>query len=68
MFVCFRLKPGRDDDLIEMLQNTQDRSQYIREALRGKKKSPAREPPERPKNTKPDVPDNDLEANLDGWL
>ncbi len=36
MFIAFRLKPGRDNDLIEWLESlgTGDKSYFIRESLR----------------------------------
>ena len=74
MFVCFRLKEGRDDELIQWLKNIEeDRSYHIREALRRSLKSGKKEKP-RPaeKESAPAPPaqtdGTDLEVNLDSWL
>ena len=75
MFVGFRLRPGKDDDLIEWIENIEkDRSYYIREALRGKvkqkKASAPKEVTAAPISfpSDPVVSDEGLEANLDGWM
>ncbi len=77
MFASFRLKPGRDDDLIAWLINLQpgDRSYHIRETIRkGLTASPRR--PETPQVTispkqkrseQQIVNSADLETALDSW-
>ncbi len=84
MFVAFRLKPGRDDDLIAWINTLgeDERSAGIRQALRGNVSRPEVETfprrhvmetfPERekiePKQIEPSARQVDIEANLDGWL
>ena len=75
MFIAFRLKPGRDDDLIAWVNSLgqDERSYNIRQALRGNT-GPVSEPVRvKPKviPVKSEPPtDNagDIEKNLDSWF
>ncbi len=76
MFVTFRLKPGRDDDLIESLEGYPggDRSYYIRELLRKGLINPSQQVATpglvkiEPKKGEPDeIKEADLEKSLDSW-
>jgi len=74
MFVAFRLKPGRDDDLISFINNTGegDRSYHIREKLRQGLFMEAAPLPAfkiKPKQAKEQAPEVlDLEKNLEEWF
>lgn len=77
MFIAFRLKPGRDDDLINWIQGTGegDRSYHIRQAIRQGllQQAPAptytsiRIEPRQAEDIKQEVKEADLEAALDAW-
>jgi len=74
MFIAFRLKPGRDDDLISWIYGAGDgdRSYHIREALRQGLLSQATPLPDikiDPKQAKEAAPvEVDLEKNLKEWF
>ena len=74
MFVAFRLKPGRDDDLISFINNAGegDRSYHIREALRQglfREAAPIPAVKIKPKQAKEQAPEVlDLEKNLEEWF
>ena len=75
MFIAFRLKPGRDDDLISWINSLgqDERSYNIRQALRGNispVSQPVRiQPKVTPNQTGEKLKDTgDLEANLNNWL
>ncbi len=76
MFIAFRLKPGRDDDLIAWINTlgVDERSAGIRQALRGNATRVEVEtlPPLpkkiEPKQAEPVARQVDIEKNLDGWL
>ncbi len=74
MLVTFRLKPGRDDDLIDMMNSFSggDRSYYIRKLLReGPANSVATHPALKikPREGKIDeIVEPDLEKSLDSWI
>ena len=61
MLIAFRLKPGKDDDLIAWLGSIQDgeRSHHIKMALRGENQLPVKK-----KNLFPNV-ENRLESFTD---
>ncbi len=72
MFIAFRLKPGRDDDLIAWVSSlgVDERSAGIRHALRGNVSGPVAptvkiQPKRVTEQTGPCV---DLESNLDSWF
>ncbi len=77
MFIAFRLKPGRDDDLINWIKTAgeNDRSYYIREALRQGLHKSAPAPSSlavkletKQKNCKKkEINETDLDANLSAW-
>ena len=78
-FVAFRLKPGRDDALIDWINNLpeQDRSYHIREALRSNLQGQViTSRPIEINFAKPEVRSlpplpgdaEDVEAALDDWL
>lgn len=82
MFIAFRLKPGRDDDLIAWVNTlgVDERSAGIRQALRGNltrvevetfphrehRQSIAEVKKIEPRQVDPVTPD--IESNLDSWL
>ncbi len=71
MFIAFRLKPGRDDDLIAWMQTlgVDERSAGIRQALRGNVSRPAPTVKVQPKQVaEREQVSNDLEKNLDSWF
>jgi len=76
MLIAFRLKPGRDDDLIAWISSLgqDERSYNIRRALRGSLEGPAlvQVKPAKVEPMKPAGPQEadaaDIEKNLDGWL
>jgi hypothetical protein len=77
VFIAFRLKPGRDDDLIAWIQNTGegDRSYHIRQMIRqGLWQTPASShttvklEPRKVGNAIQTVSERNLEAALDTWL
>lgn len=77
MFIAFRLKLGRDDDLINWIQSTGegDRSYHIRQAIRQGLLPQAPAPtytairikPRKVEDAKQEVNEADLEAALDAW-
>ena len=77
MFIAFRLKPGRDDDLINWIQSKEegDRSYHIRQVIRQGllQQTPAisypaiRIEPRQIEDIKQVVKEADLEAALDAW-
>ena len=73
MFVAFRLKPDRDDDLIAWINTLgeDERSAGIRQALRGNvtRQESFTAPKIKPKEVTPraDAPGN-IEKNLDSWF
>lgn len=76
MFIAFRLKPGRDDDLINWIQNTGegDRSHHIRQTIRqGLRQAPAppyktiKIEPRQIEDTIQEINEAELEAALDAW-
>ncbi len=76
MFIAFRLKPGRDDDLIGWIANAGegDRSYHIREAIRqGLRPAPApsyadiKVEPRLVEDNKQEICEADIEAALDAW-
>ena len=77
MYIGFRLREGRDDDIIEWISSLdKDRSHHIREAIRGGLNTKMTSPPVKSVPKKPvvelpeedDTDEGDLEANLDSWL
>ncbi len=74
MFIAFRLKPGRDDDLISWINNAGegDRSYHIREVLRQslfRQATPLPDIKINPKQAKEAAPVKvDLEKNLEEWF
>ena len=74
MFIAFRLKPGRDNDLIGWINNARegDRSYHIREALRQslfRQATPLPDIKIKPKEAKEaTLVKADLEKNLEEWL
>lgn len=74
MFVAFRLKPGKDNDLINWISNMGegDRSYYIREALRQglfRQSAPLPTIKIEPKQAnKADPVKVDIEKNLAEWF
>ena len=77
MFIAFRLKPGRDDDLINWIINAGegDRSYHIREAIRRGLSGQAPGPSfptvkieaKQVEDTRQEVNETDLEAALSAW-
>ncbi len=75
MFIAFRLKEGRDDDIISWVESLgeRDRSYSIRQALKEHLSEPHspvlvkkhRFPKEKPVETQNDV---NVDENLDSWL
>jgi len=73
MFIAFRLKPGRDDDLISWINSLgqDERSYNIRQALRGNispVSQPVRIQPKVTTNHEKLIDTGNLEANLNNWL
>ncbi len=71
MFVGFRLKKGRDDDIIKWLNSidTNDRSYHIREHLRAKISPTKTESLKSKDNSKETtLVSNNAESNLDNWM
>jgi hypothetical protein len=76
MYTAFRLKPGRDSDLITWLEGFEpgDRSYYIRQAIRQGIQTPARQAPVevsiKPKAAAEEIRPEpaDLDSALDNWL
>jgi len=74
MFIAFRLKLGRDDDLISWINNAGegDRSYHIRETLRRglfREAAPFYAVQIEPKQVEETAPEVlDLEKNLDEWF
>ncbi len=74
MFIAFRLKPGRDDDLLSWINNAGegDRSYHIRETLRRglfRQAAPLPVVKIEPKQVEETAPaEFDLEKNLDEWF
>ncbi len=71
MFIAFRLKPGRDDDLIAWMQTlgVDERSAGIRQALRGNVSRQSPTVKIQPKQvTEREQVSNDVEKNLDSWF
>lgn len=78
VFIAFRLKPGRDDDLIDWITNAGegDRSYHIRESIRrglvGKTQLPFssvnRVVAKQVERNKKMIKEEDLETALDSWI
>ena len=73
MFIAFRLKPGRDDDLIAWVNSLgqDERSYNIRQALRGNTgpvSQPVRIKPKEIGHKPPADDAGDIEKNLDSWF
>ena len=77
MFIAFRLKPGRDNDLIVWISNITpgDRSYYIRELMRRGLSASIKSPttptiaitPKQVNGNENVCSDQDLEDALDNW-